>query len=413
MIGALFTAITGLQAFQQELNVEANNIANANTVGFKSGQSTFETLVSQTLRGASAPTGTLGGSDPKQLGLGVQVATILPVFTQGSAQTTGNPTDLMIQGNGLFVMNDNGTTMYSRAGAFGRDASGNLVSPSTGALVMGFPAQGTPPAINTSAPLAPMNISPNYASFNIGADGTITGIASNGTPTVLGQVALVTFPNPSGLQVDANNMYTPTLNSGTPNTTPATVPTFAGTTAANATAVPASSTTTPQVPALTVPAGVTTLPTNLSVFGTYTGAAPVTSLKISFDTGATGAITNGQVSLNGAAFTTTGVTTTAGPPGTLVYAGLTITVPTALSAADQISQTGWTVNLGASGGVAGVPGTNGLGTIIPGAREMSNVDLSREFSDMIIAERGFEANSKVITTSDNVLQTLVNMKSQA
>ncbi|MBA3825958.1 MAG: hypothetical protein H0X24_18920, partial [Ktedonobacterales bacterium] len=165
-------------------------------------------------------------------------------------------------------------------------------------------------------------------------------------------------------------------------------------------------------PALTVPTGVTTLPTNMSVFGAFTGTGPVSSLQVSFDTTAAGLATNGKVSLNGAAFTTTGVTTTAGPPGTLVYAGLTITLPTALAAPDQVSKTNYIVNLGSSGGITGTPGTNGLGTLIPGAREMSNVDLSREFSNMIVAERGFQANSKVISTADNVLMTLVNMKGQ-
>ncbi|MBA3827068.1 MAG: flagellar hook-basal body complex protein, partial [Ktedonobacterales bacterium] len=240
MIGSLFTAITGLQAFQQEMNVEANNIANANTIGFKAGQSTFETMVSQTLRGASAPTATAGGVDPKQIGLGVQVTSVIPVFTQGSAQTTGKPTDLMIQGNGFFMINQNGVTEYSRAGAFDRDANGNLVNPSTGGLVMGFQAQGTPPTINSAAPVAPLNIPSTYASFNIGADGTVTGISSNGTPTILGQVALVTFPNPAGLQMGANNLYTVTLNSGAPNTNSTILPNFAGTTAANATAISAS-----------------------------------------------------------------------------------------------------------------------------------------------------------------------------
>ena len=407
MIGSLFTAITGLQAFQQEMNVEANNIANANTIGFKSGQSTFETMVSQTLRGASAPTATAGGVDPKQIGLGVQVTSVIPLFTQGSAQTTGKPTDLMIQGNGLFVINQNGVTEYSRAGAFDRDANGNLVNPSTGGLVMGFPAQGSPPAVNTNAPIAPLNIPSTYASFNIGSDGTVTGISSNGTPTILGQVALVTFPNPAGLQMGANNLYTATLNSGAPNTNATTLPTFTA-----PTDIPASTTAQAAYPALTVPAGVTTLPTNLTVGGTFTGAGPVTSLQISFDTTAAGLATNGKVSLNGAAFTNAGVTTTAGPPGTLVYAGLTITLPTALAAADQVSKTGYTVNLGTSGGVTGTPGTNGLGTLIPGAREMSNTDLGREFSNMIVAERGYQANSKVITTADNVLMTLVNMKAQ-
>lgn len=397
MIGSLFTAITGLQAFQQDMNVVANNIANVNTLSYKSGETTFESMISQTLRGASAPTAITGGSDPKQIGLGVQLTGVTPIFTQGSAQTTGKPTDLMIQGSGFFQLNSNGATYYSRDGAFDRDGNGNLVSPSTGMYVMGFQAQGTPPAINTNAPLAPISIPNSYASFNIGADGTVTGISSTGATTVLGQVALINFPNPGGLQAGANNLYTATLNSGTPNTTTA-VPQFTAGTAVMATTTPQST-----VPSLVVPAGIA-LPTGVTVGGTYSGTPPVTSLQFTFDVAA-GAVTNAKAVVNGGA--PVAATVVAGPPSTIAYNGITVSLPTV-----PANATGFSVNLGAGGGVTGVPGTNGLGTITPGALEMSNVDLSREFSNMIIAERGFQANSKVITTSDDILQTLVNMKAQ-
>lgn len=420
MIGSLFTAITGLQTFQQYMNVISNNIANVNTVGYKDTETNFESMISQTMRSASAPSATSGGSDPRQVGLGVQVGGNVPIFTQGSAQTTGKPTDLMIQGAGFFEVNNNGATYYTRNGAFDRDANGNIVNPSSGMLLMGFQAQGTPPAINTNAPVGPINIPPTYASFNIGSDGTVTGIDSTGSTTVLGQVALVNFPNPSGLQAAGNSLFTPTLNSGAPNTN-TNYPSFTGTTAANSTQVVASYSAQPTVPSLFVPAGTPALPTGVSVGGALSTSigGPITSLQISFDSTAAGLATNGKISINGQAFTATNVTTTGNAPpatpGTITFTGGTIpsTLTVYLGQALPASTTGFVLNLGNSGGVNGVPGTNGLGTVTPGALEMSNVDLSREFSNMIIAERGYEANSKVITTSDSILMTLVNMKSQA
>jgi flagellar hook protein FlgE len=404
MIGSLFTAITGLQSFQQDMNVVANNIANVNTLGFKSDETVFESMISQTLRGAAAPTATTGGSNPNQIGLGVQLGGINPIFTQGAAQTTGKPTDLMIQGNGFFTLNSNGATYYTRDGAFGLDADGNLVNPATGMMLMGFQAQGNPPAINTAAPLAPINIPSSFASFNIAANGTVTGISSTGTTTVLGQIALVSFPNPSGLQAGGNNLYTPTLNSGTPNTLPASLPTFTA-----GTAVLASTTALPNVPSLQTPANVA-LPAGITVSGTLTGAAaPINSLSITFGTNASGDVTGANILVNGVA--TAGVIAGTNAAGqTITAKGITVTFPANAMAASAVAAPGYALNLGTSGSVSGIPGTNGLGTINPGALEMSNVDLSREFSNMIIAERGLQANSKTITTSDTILTTLVNMK---
>lgn len=404
MIGSLFTAITGLQSFQQQMNVVANNIANANTVGYKSNETVFESMISQTLRGAAAPTATTGGSNPNQIGLGVQLSGITPIFTQGAAQTTGKPTDLMIQGAGFFAMNSNGATYYTRDGAFDRDANGNMVNPSTGMMVMGFQAQGTPPAINTNAPLAPINIPNTFASFNIASNGIVTGISSSGTTTVLGQVALVNFPNPAGLQASGNNLYTPTLNSGTPNTAPTALPTFAA-----GTNIATSITAQPTVPSLLIPVGVTA-PTGVTVSGTLTGApAPITSLKVTFGTNASGDATTAQIVINGVATAATIAGTNAAGQ-TITANGITVTMPINAMAASAVTAPGYTLNLGTSGGVSGIAGTNGLGTLNPGALEMSNVDLSREFSNMIISERGFQANAKTITTSDSILTTLVNMK---
>ncbi len=404
MIGSLFTAITGLQSFQQDMNVVANNIANVNTIGYKGDETTFESMLSQTLQSASAPTATTGGSDPKQIGLGVQLTGVDPIFTQGSAETTGKPTDLMIQGSGFFVMNNAGTTYYTRDGAFDRDSNGNIVNPSTGMMAQGYQAQGSPPTVNTSAPLGPINIPSSYASFNISADGVVSGISSTGSTTVLGQVALVNFPNPSGLQGAGNNLYLSTLNSGTPNTTPNTVPQFAANTA-----VTPSTTAVPNFPSIVYPTAAV-VPSGVTVAGTYTPApaTPITSFQINFTPNGAGAVVSGvtytSASINGGA--PVAATVAGAGPYTITYNGVIVTVPAGLSNSQ------YTVNLGGSGGATGTPGTNGLGTITPGALEMSNVDLSREFSNMIIAERGFQANSKTITTSDEILLTLVNMKGQ-
>src|SRR6478672_8380669 len=118
MLRSLFAGISGLRANQTMLDVTGNNIANANTVGYKSSSTTFSDTLSQMLTAASAPNTARGGTNPIQVGLGVQVAGVRANFTQGSNQTTGRPTDLMIQGDGFFVVQKNNENLYTRAGAF-------------------------------------------------------------------------------------------------------------------------------------------------------------------------------------------------------------------------------------------------------------------------------------------------------
>jgi flagellar hook protein FlgE len=170
MLRSMNSAISGMQAFQTDLDVVGNNIANVNTVGFKSGRVDFSNMLSQTVSGASAPSTTtgLGGVNAQQVGLGVQVGGIQSLFTQGSDQSTGNATDLAINGSGLFVVSPNstipnplpspgpvattmGTLAYTRAGDFSVDANNNLVLPN-GYVAMGFDAKYTVPP--SAGPLA-------------------------------------------------------------------------------------------------------------------------------------------------------------------------------------------------------------------------------------------------------------------
>ncbi|MCJ7507748.1 MAG: flagellar hook-basal body complex protein [candidate division Zixibacteria bacterium] len=137
MMSALFAGVAGLRNHQVKMNVVGNNIANINTIGYKGSRATFQEALVQTLRGAGRPSSTSGGVNPIQMGLGMSVASIDNLFQQGGLETTGQTTDLAIQGNGFFVLSDGVQEFYSRAGAFGIDASSNLVDPSSGLYVQG------------------------------------------------------------------------------------------------------------------------------------------------------------------------------------------------------------------------------------------------------------------------------------
>lgn len=156
MMRSLFSGVAGLKSHQTRMDVIGNNIANVNTTGFKSSRTTFADTLSQTLSGASAPQDNLGGTNPKQIGLGTGVASIDTIFTDGSVQSTGKNTDLCLSGNGLFVVKQGGQTYYTRNGAFEFDAEGNYVLPSSGLYVQGWMA--TDGVLNTSGAVGNIQI---------------------------------------------------------------------------------------------------------------------------------------------------------------------------------------------------------------------------------------------------------------
>lgn len=250
MLRSMNSAISGMQSFQTMLDVIGNNIANVNTIGFKAGRADFADVLSQTISGASAPSATgLGGMNAQQVGLGVKVGAIQTMFTQGADQTTGNPTDLAIQGSGLFVVSPNNDTpasgssapttsnaplYYTRAGNFSVDASGNLVLPN-GMVAVGvaggtWPSGTTPvlqsvnlkqfftqaqAASGSSIPASPVTIS-SSPNVQIGNDGSINVTASDGNQYTIGHLALATVSNPSGLEKIGDNVYQTSGNSGAP-----------------------------------------------------------------------------------------------------------------------------------------------------------------------------------------------------
>ena len=285
MMRSLFSAISGLRAHQTMLDVTANDIANVNTVGFKSSRTTFKDALSQMQSGASGPSTSLGGTNAQQIGLGVQIGSIQNQMGSGAIQSTGNTLDLAIQGTGWFRVAGIqsagtpptfGTTYYTRAGNFTTDANGNLVT-QDGNYVLGHDAatQGPPPTFGTTDDI--ITIPANATSLSIGQDGVVSYVdPTSGNTVALSQITLARFPNEEGLQSVAGTKFEQSPNSGTPT--------------------------------------------------------------------------------------------------------------------------------------VGVPGdTNGLGTIASGSLEMSNVDLAEEFTNMIEAQRGFQANGRVITTADQMLQDLVQL----
>src|SRR4051794_19540912 len=152
----MFSAVSGLRAHQTKMDVTGNNIANVNTVGFKSSQTVFQDTLSQVVRAGGAPAADRGGTNPAQVGLGVKLAATTTNWTQGAAQTTGRSTDFMIEGDGFFVTRKGTEQLFTRAGSFDFDAQGNLVTPD-GGLLQGWTANAAG-TVNTNLPIGDLKV---------------------------------------------------------------------------------------------------------------------------------------------------------------------------------------------------------------------------------------------------------------
>jgi len=198
---ALWSSKTGLDAQQTRMGVIANNLANANTTGFKRDRAVFEDLIYQNVRQVGA-----NSSQDTQLpsglnvGTGVRVVATEKLFTQGGLTKTDNSLDVAIQGRGFFeILLPDGTSGYTRDGSFQLNSQGQIVTSS------GFPLQPG------------FTVPPNAQSITIAADGTISVLTpGNSTPQQIGSIQLVDFINPSGLQAQGGNIYTETASSGSP-----------------------------------------------------------------------------------------------------------------------------------------------------------------------------------------------------
>jgi flagellar hook protein FlgE len=421
MLRSLFSAISGLQAHQTKMDVVGNNIANVNTVGYKSQTTVFEDTLSQLLRNGSAPTATTAGTNPAQVGLGVKVGEITTNFSQGSTQNTGRATDFMISGDGFFVTKQGSENLYTRAGSFDLDATGKLVTPD-GAILQGWTA-GANGTINTNGPTTDLKvpfgqtIAPT-ASKNGTVAGNLDSTAAVGTVVQTSITMYDTQGNPQSVNYTFTKTGTNTwdmsiLNGATPVvfTDNAGVPLAGNPTTQTVTFNTSGVMTSPTAPSdlyftpgmgpswpapvdvdlsgITQFSGASTALASTPVAGGGSAMGTLQSFALGGDGSITGVYSNGQRQLIGQL----ALATFANP------AGLT-----------KAGNSSYAVGDNSGDPQVGTAGTGGRGSLSAGALEMSNVDLSQEFTGLIIAQRGFQANSKVITTSDQILQDLVNMK---
>lgn len=389
MLRSLYSGISGLRAHQTMLDATGNNIANVNTTGFKSSSVQFQDTLSQLTQGATTPGADNGGGNPAQVGLGVQVAGISTNFTQGSSQSTGKASDMMISGDGFFVTRSGNMTTLTRAGAFDFDANGRLVSPD-GGIVQGWMANGG--NLATGGQLADIAlprdlVAPGAATTSAALSGnlpreTATGesivrdtqiFSADGTPRTLTMTFTrtaggwnVAANDGAGAQGAANLALAAdgSLNGGTLNV--------------GGIGVDLSELT-----------GFAQLNTVSVTEQNGRAAGTLESFTLGADGTLTGTFSNGTQQ-----------------PVARIALGL-VANPAGLQKAGGSSYT-LTPN---SGGIQyGTAGSPGYGSLSGGMLEMSNVDLSQEFTNLIVAQRGFQANARIITTSDEVLQELSNLK---
>jgi len=421
MLRSLFSGISGLRAHQQMMDVTGNNIANVNTTGYKSSQVVFQDTLSQMVNAAGAPQNGLGGTNPAQVGLGVRTASNNANFAQGAAQTTGKAADMMIQGDGFFVVKSGGEELYTRAGSFTFDANGTLVTPN-GQQVQGWTANSTG-VVNTAD-------SPDKIQLPIGVtlspavttNVTLSGNFSNESAVGDTQQMAVKVYDANG----AANPMAVTFTKSDADTWSLTLP--VGATMPDGSVVQADGSS---LMADGVTPGVLAVGGNV-VDVDFTGGKGPASVTFgggaaaggfTFDThdltqysGLTSAhVSNSDGSASGvlASYTVSNTGQIVG----VFSNGLKQTLgQLALSNFNNVnglekigdSMFRSTVNSGLA--QVGPAGTMGLGLITSGALEMSNVDLAQEFTNLVIAQRGFQANSRIITTSDEILQELVNLK---
>ncbi len=486
MMRSLFAGVSGLQNHQIRMDVVGNNISNVNTTGFKKGRVNFQDMISQTMSGAAKPTENKGGVNPKQVGLGMMIATIDTIHTQGSLQTTGNNLDMALSGNGFFILKDGDKTFFTRAGAFSLDKDGLLVNPASGLKVQGWnsrevngefvmKADGSPsdikiplyskdPAKQTTnvdfkcnlmaqkpivedlnaltqgerdkntwqssidiydsqgntyesrytfyksntnewrARVEMFQKDPNNPELRIQIPNDQFSLSTNATEGESN--AAVTNPNQnefimrfdnlgrlasvSDLDAEGNVLDTKSegelffnINLNVPNTTPDS------------------------------PGQNINIQMNMGVAGQVSTSdrIGVTQFASGFSTKPFRQDGYGMGYLEGFKIDDTGTITGVFSNGNnRALAQLALANFVNVQGLEKAGETNFVMSNNSGEADIAQAGTVGLGKIIAGTLEMSNVDLADQFTDMIVTQRGFQANSKTIQTADQMIQELLSLK---
>jgi flagellar hook protein FlgE len=404
-------ALSGIDAAQADLNVVSNNIANADTTGFKQSAAEFSDLFASSANGVAA---TATGS-------GVQVAAVAQNFGQGTLTTTGNSLDLAISGNGFFAVSSGGGALsYTRSGNFSTNSAGVVVNPEGQALQVYAPnANGT---------------------FNTSSTTNLQLITGSSAPTATQNVTL-TMNLPSGAAVPTATPFSATNASSYNNSTTVTVYDSLG--AAHTASLYFAQTTTANKwdAYLTVdgqqvgtaqtltysPSGVLTAPANGDLaFGSYTPTTGANAMALNFNFS--------QSTQYGAAFAVNSIQQDGNTSGSLssisidtsgvVEAQFTNGKSTALgqvalasfpdpNGLGQAGNSNWTQTAASGQALFGQASTGSLGQIESGSIEQSNVDVTSQLVEMIIAQRAFQANAQMISTQSAITQTVINIPTQA
>jgi len=462
MMRSLYAGVSGLQNHQTRMDVIGNNISNVNTTGFKRGRVDFQDMISQQLSGAARPTEEVGGVNPKEVGLGMSVAAIDTIFTQGNLQTTGVSTDIAIQGNGFFVMKNGEQTYYTRAGVFGVDSNGTLVNPANGLRVQGWMAENingeqvvrssaTPtdlviPVGQKDPPKATQNVhyfcnlnkntpeitDPNdelqvtrgtwqtefdiYDSYGNAHQlqmnfQKVVGNPNQWTVTVnVDPAAAVGTETRVGLGTTDGVTNTYTLNFDNMGTLQSITDSAGNVSNPEGEIILQASF---NVPDSNLDEGGNpyrqTFNLNLGTIGsmenTITQSASASSTKANYQDGyKLGYLDNFKIDQSG---TITGVYSNG---STRTIGKIAMASFTNQGGLEKQGDTMFAESINSGIANVGESGSAGKGKLISGTLEMSNVDLTEQLTDMIVTQRGFEANSKTIQTGDSMLETVLSLK---
>ena len=418
MMRSLFSAISGLRAHQTWMDVIGNNISNVNTAGFKVGRVRFTDILSQLVRGASGPEEGRGGINPLQIGLGAVTGAVDTIHTQGALQLTGKPSDLAIQGDGFFIVSDGAQTLYTRDGAFYIGSDLRLVNSSTGFYVLGWQADADG-AVDPAGPVGPIIVPIGQQldavpSTVITVQGNLDANAAVGDQVVtrVGVIDSQGFRHDLYIvfQKTAANQWSYTVQEDDPRTSateddPALSVSGGGTGSltfdANGNLDSTGSTINTLSLALTNGADNMTITPD---FSKLTQLQSMSTANAAANGAPAGSLTTFTVSQTGEilGIYSNGTTKVIGQVALALF-----TNPGGLM---KVGSNSYQPTLNSGEPIVGTPGSGGRGVVASGYLEMSNVDLAQEFTNMIMAQRGFQANSRVITASDEVLQELVNLR---
>ncbi|MFQ6097482.1 MAG: flagellar hook protein FlgE [Armatimonadota bacterium] len=411
MLRSLFSGLSGVIASQSQLDVIGNNLANANTMGFKMGRMTFQDTFYQTLRPASGGGRTGFGADPVQIGSGVAMGWSSALHSQGALASTGQPLDMAIDGRGFFVVTDGTSNYYTRAGAFSLDADNNLVTVGSHMAVIGW--QATDGAVDTSTPPGTLRIPldtpyPARATRNVALAGNLNAEAdvyAPGPPASGGyRLMTATVYDSQGARHLVEIEFAKTANNAwdwTATCESATVGT--GTITFDAAGLPIAPGIPPQISITLTNGAQTPLDVNLDFDGLTQFAGDYTANVASQDGVPSGTIATIAVDSDGVITgkLTNGLDVTLGQlalaifpnEGGLARAGNSLFGVTPNSGLPQLD----------------VPGAGSRGSIVSRALEQSNVDLTQQFVDMIVTQRAFQASARVIAAANRMLDEAISV----